>query len=171
MKECFKRVLRPTTSMIVTVTYSEDGRLSLVGKDYRHGSGQVYEYLTEETPAEGYTKKDCFRLKQAWKRWHLNDMRAGTPNQEDAVRMWRCTTDDQSYEAACKMLESINLLVDNGYKYGSAWLKEEVPLEVLEWFFSLPGDGATFEDIHPTEVSEDIFREVVFNYGVPNFSV
>lgn len=163
MEGIFKRVLKPTTSMTVTLTYNvcDSGRLSFVGRDYRHGSGQVYEYLTEETPAEGYTRKDCFRLKQAWRRWHLNDMRAGTPKQEEAVRRWCTTSNDQSYKAACEMLKSIDLLVDDGYKYGSKWLKEDVPLDVLEWLFSLPGTGATFDDIHPAEISEQDFYMIL----------
>ena len=75
LTEVFRRVIQPTTSMKVTITYRADGRLSLVGSG-RHGSGQVYEYLTKDNPAYGFTRKDCFRLKQAWQRWHLNDMRA-----------------------------------------------------------------------------------------------
>ena len=43
--EVFRRVLKPTTAMTVIVTYRADGRLSLTGTG-RHGSGQVYGYLT-----------------------------------------------------------------------------------------------------------------------------
>lgn len=160
MEEIFKRVLKPTTAMTVTLTYSADGRLSFIGTG-RHGSGQVVKYLYTDTPAKGFTRKDCFRLKQAWERWHLNDMRAGTPKQEDAVRKWRTTSNDQSYKAAFEMLKSIDLLVDDGHKYGSKWLKEEVPLDVLEWLFSLPGIGATFDDIHPAEISEQDFYMIL----------
>lgn len=158
--EVFRRVLKPTTATTVTVTYRADGRLSLTGTG-RHGSGQVYEYLTRETPADGYTRKDCFRLKQIWQRWHLNDMRAGTPKQEEAVRKWRPTADDQGYDAACKMLESIGLLVDNGYRYGSSWLKEEVPVEVLEWLFDRPGEGNTFSDVYSPEIEEAAFQDIL----------
>ena len=109
----------------------------------------------------GFTRKDCFRLKQAWQRWHLNDMRAGTPKQEEAVRKWRPTADDPSYDGACKMLESINLLVDGGYRYGTAWLKEEVPLDVLEWLFSLPGTGSTFSDVYSPEINQNDFDAIL----------
>ena len=160
LTEEFRRVIQPTTSMKVTITYRADGRLSLVGSG-RHGSGQVYEYLTKDNPAPGFTRKDCFRLKQAWQRWHLNDMRAGTPKQEEAIRRWRSTTDDPSYDAACKMLESIDLLFDNGYRYGTAWLKEKVPLDVLEWLFSLPGTGSTFSDVYSPEIEEQAFNAIL----------
>lgn len=164
MTEVFRRVLKPTTAMTVTLTYKADGRLSFVGTG-RHGSGQVYEYLTKDTPAYGYKRKDCFRLKQAWQRWHLNDMRAGTPKQEEAVRKWRPTADDPSYDAACKMLESINLLVDGDYRYGTAWLKEEVPLDVLEWLFSLPGTGSTFSDVYSPEINQNDFDAILAAIG------
>lgn len=164
LKEKYKRVLRPTTSMTVTITYSSDGRLSFVGTG-RHGSGQVYEYLTDGTPAEGYTRESCFQLQRMWKRWHLNDMRAGTPKQEEAVRNWRKTAEDKGYEAACKMLESIGLLVDGGYRYGSRWLKEEVPLEVIEWLFSLPGDGSSFSDVYTPEINQNEFEAILAAIG------
>lgn len=160
LTESFKRVVRPTTAISVTIIYTSDGRLSLSGAG-RHGCGQVYEYLTEDTPAHGYTKDDCLRLKQVWQCWHLNDMRAGTPKQEEAIRRWRSTTDDPSYDAACKMLESIDLLFDNGYRYGTAWLKEEVPLDVLEWLFSLPGTGSTFSDVYSPEIEEQAFNAIL----------
>jgi len=37
-----------------------------------------------------------------------------------------------------RFLESHDLLVDDGYKYGSAWLHEEIPEEVLDFLKSLP---------------------------------
>ena len=159
MTEIFKRVLKPTTKMTVTITYSE-GQLSFTGTGW-HGSGQVVEHLTKDNPAPEFTRKDCFRLMQAWKRWHLNYMRAGTPRQEEVVRTWMDTAIDKSYEATCAMLEGVGLLFDNGYKYGSAWLKEEVPEDVLEWLFSLPGDGNTYLDIYQPEIDEQAFMTVL----------
>lgn len=100
-------------------------------------------------------------MRQVWQRWHLNDMRAGTPKQEEAIRRWRSTTDDPSYDAACKMLESIDLLFDNGYRYGTAWLKEEVPVDVLEWLFKLPGTGNTFMEAYTPEVNQSDFDAII----------
>lgn len=153
MTEVFRRVIHPTTSMEVTITYRADGRLSLAGSG-RHGSGQVYEHLTKDNPATGFTKEDCVRLMQVWQRWHLNDMRAGTPKQEDVVRKWRQTAADTGYSAACKMLDSIGLLTDNGYRYGSRWLKEDVPEEVLKWLFTLPGTGNTYAEVYTPEINQ-----------------
>lgn len=160
MTEVFRRVIHPTTSMEVTITYRADGRLSLVGSG-RHGSGQVYEHLTKDNPDTGFTKEDCVHLMQVWQRWHLNDMRAGTPKQEDAVRKWRQTADDTGYSAACKMLDSIGLLTDNGYRYGSRWLKEDVPEEILKWLFDLPGTGNSYSEVYTPEINEFDFNAII----------
>jgi len=51
--------------------------------------------------------------------------------------------------------------VDNGYRYGSNWLKENVPTDVLEWLFSLPGVGACFSDVCLEEIGEDDFNMIL----------
>ena len=54
----------------------------------------------------------------------LNDAR------KDGVRL-------SSYDDSCKYLESIGLLDDNGYKYGSAWLYMAIPEDDLKEIVSL----------------------------------
>ena len=69
-----------------------------------------------------------------WERWHLNDMRAGTPAQTAILRSHKDEFPGYPtsyYDFACHLLEANGLLVDNGYKYGSAWLREELPTEVV----------------------------------------
>lgn len=63
--------------------------------------------------------------------YHLNDCKAGTKRQEELVKEYK-KTHTYNYTEVCKFLEENNLLYDNGYKYGSAWLKEEIPQEDLE---------------------------------------
>ena len=66
-----------------------------------------------------------------WKLYHLNDMKAGDSEQEKAVKEY--TKDHKyNYDEVCKYLESKNLLVHNGYRYGTAWLKEDIPAEDIE---------------------------------------
>ncbi len=33
----------------------------------------------------------------------------------------------------CTVLDVAGLLVDNGHKYGSAWLKRDLPPDVIRW--------------------------------------
>ena len=66
-----------------------------------------------------------------WHKYHLNNMHAGDKAQEEAVREY---LQDNSYDygRVCEYLKSKGLLIHNGYKYGTAWLKEEIPKEDLE---------------------------------------
>ena len=66
------------------------------------------------------------KIYRLWKLYHLNDMKAGTPKQEAAVEEY-LKNHYYDYDEVCAYLESINLLKDNGYKYGSAWLYEPIP--------------------------------------------
>ena len=82
-----------------------------------------------------------------WKRWHLNDMRAGTVRQEEFLRQYEKDHPDWkwTYDSACEVLEKAGLYNDdqylvgeNGkinsvpYQYGHAWLYHEIPMETLE---------------------------------------
>jgi len=80
------------------------------------------------------------KLHRLWKLYHLNDMHAGTVKQEQALDdAKKSGVKIYSYDDSCKYLESIGLLEDDGYKYGSAWLYRQIPdddykeiLELLE---------------------------------------
>ena len=159
-KTRFIRIIWPAMFMRVEIIFTDSGRLSLFGGG-RYGVGQNYELLTRIAPGKGFSAKDCLKLRDVWERWHLNYLRAGTPKQEKAVREWRKTAENKSYKAACDMLSEIGLLVDDGHRYGTAWLKEEVPMDVLEWLFSLPGVGDTFEDIYPPEIDATALYDVL----------
>lgn len=80
--------------------------------------------------------RQIYRL---WKLYHLNDMKAGTPKQEQAVREWKNEGNKYDYTEVCKMLESKNLLFDESYliggkpyRYGTRWLKEEISSEDMK---------------------------------------
>lgn len=66
-----------------------------------------------------------------WKNYHLNDLHAGTEKQEELLKN---TVDlhDYDYKKSCEILEKNNLLFDNGYKYGSAWLFRPIPKKDLQ---------------------------------------
>lgn len=76
-------------------------------------------------------------LLDIWKRWHLNDMRAGSPRQEAALEEFKNT--HFSYDDACAYLKDIGLYKDTEfiykgkpYEYGQAWLVEQIPAEVVK---------------------------------------
>lgn len=133
-----------------------DGKLSITGViepmangNSRGSAGQCimsfkeydwrgYQSVADITPAPGWTPELVKRFFDAWDRWHLNDMKAGTPAQEAFLRANPINDAMDHYGKACAALKAAGLNPDGGYRYGSAWLKEEVPADVLEFLCSLP---------------------------------
>lgn len=132
----------------VTIKYS-NGRLSITGVEGPYSDGNCYGSCGQITlnagdAAYGWTPEDVNRLRQIWRRWHLNGMRAGSPAQERWLR------DNghrfpgypvSHYDWACQELAKVGLHPDPShcdYKYGSRWLFEDVPEDVLAWLYSLP---------------------------------
>lgn len=139
----------------------ENGRLSMCGR--WHSYGQNADDLTDESlvPTEGFEYSDILKIQSIWNRWHLNDMRAGTPKQEEFIREWKLSH-KYDYTEACKALAEVRLLYDNGYKYGSSWIKEDVPIEVIKYLFSLPAlSGDSWLDIEASKVDEAEFFNIL----------
>ena len=127
-------ILSPGTGeygrVFVEVRLTVDGskrRLSFVGVegpehngDARGGCGQIHPVKVKEF-APGWTAPMVGKLNWAWDRWHLNDMRAGCEHQRKAK--------EKEVGTPCPTC---------GYKYGTAWLYEEVPQAVLDWLGKLP---------------------------------
>lgn len=119
------------------------GRLSITGVEGpEHGGdclGSCGQVIMHEWGFSSYEKGwdaemvEWFR--RVWSLWHLNYMRAGTPKQEAFLRENKIGGD---YAKAVEALKAADLYVDGGYKYGSAWLKEELPPHVVQWLKSLP---------------------------------
>ena len=77
-----------------------------------------------------YVKSDKFKkIYRLWELYHLNDMHPGTEKQEEALKAAGLNRWANNYSECCDYLESINLLVDDGYKFGTGWLKREIPVE------------------------------------------
>lgn len=71
-----------------------------------------------------------------WKKYHLNDLHAGTPKQEAAIRAAIAdgTLPKYDYTQAVSYLKSIELYRDESYQYngeayayGTGWLYEAIP--------------------------------------------
>lgn len=150
--------------MEVCIEYGSDtGRLSFSGKG-RYGSGQCLDGLLKGKPSADYMSCEVEALFSTWKRWHLNNMRPGTKKQMAQIRKWQRLNRECSYENICQWLKEIDLYEDEGYRYGSGWLKEEVPDDVLNWLFSLPGEGHTWQDIldyRTEDISDESFFSII----------
>ena len=75
-----------------------------------------------------------------WKHYHLNDMHAGTPTQEEALEHVDLKNASR-YDEACEYLDSIGLLEDEWqgrpYKYGHGWLNWGIPAEAADRMMAL----------------------------------
>lgn len=69
------------------------------------------------------------RVVATWRRWHLNDLKAGTPEQEAYLRDHPQLS---SYDERLAALTGAGLNPHNGYEYGSQWLTESLPADVIE---------------------------------------
>lgn len=116
----------------------EDGNFSAsanvwnnLGTDIIMG-GQCIDTLYRDYPELRNNAEFC-ELKDLWEKYHLNDMKAGTTEQEAAVKDWKAQGNAYDYEKVCEYLKSIDLYevkvdgMEEPYRYGTAWLKEEVP--------------------------------------------
>lgn len=105
-----------------------------------HGScGQIYP-ITIGSYADGWDHLLVEQLNDTWERWHLNRTRAGSPAQESWLRAnkHRCPDRNNWFTWAREQMQRAGLEPDQGYRYGSAWLAEEVPDDVVQWLHDLP---------------------------------
>lgn len=134
----------------VTLTRKEQGpALSIQGMIGRNHAGQILNSinLAEVEFSPGWDVHKLALLIQIWKRWHNNDMRAGSPAQMEHLRIVQTTTGLKlTHENVCEILQDAGLYVDDhfnwgsdtaGYRYGSAWIFEQLPESVIEWFNDL----------------------------------
>lgn len=111
------------------------------------GAGQI-DLLDAEpvSYSSGWDADKVKLLAGLWERWHLNDMRAGTPRQEAYLRdpqVRRDIRNDSRYDpspfrATLRALEAAGLQPDDGYSYGSKCMTEAVPDEVIGTLNSFP---------------------------------
>lgn len=140
---------RKTGEKTITGKTPEYVELSICGSiwDSRHYDivcgGQCMDTIAEYK--EQLEDKEVFEtLYDLWKKYHLNGMHAGTPEQEAAIKEWEAAGNRYDYKAACEMLKKINLYEVNytgasvgrmynnePYKYGQGWLIQELPGDVL----------------------------------------
>lgn len=152
-------------AVFVDVKFSDKERLSLVGsvgvnaaRVNSAGCGQIVDQLANiDRFATGWDADSVARLRRIWRRYHLNDLQAGTPVQMPFIRnnvaaLEKMMRDEGKpwFDIVTRELEARGLSPDpayihNGkpYVYGSAWLFEHVPFDALDFLRAAPeGDRA-----------------------------
>ena len=125
-----------------------------------HTGGQNREDLLKVTDfAPGFTSELRDQLSQIWERWHLNGMRAGCEHQRAEKWNERPIDPEKPTNAYGNFYpgqrhNSWNMLVwispteypaglmtvpceTCGYRYGTAWLHEELPADVIKFVTNL----------------------------------
>ena len=126
----------------------KDGKLSISGVvgakvngDCEGSCGQMYDTIIDNLEtfnfAPEWDKIKAFEFVEYWKEWHLNDMVAGTPEQEQFAKEWE-KTNKYNYTDICEAMKKANIYEDNGYIYGSKWLFKEIPDKVVKFLNELP---------------------------------
>ena len=67
------------------------------------------------------------RIDKYWKKYHLNDLQAGTQQQAEILK--KCPSTD--YDDRCEFLKENDLYVDRGYTYGTKWLTQVIPDNIV----------------------------------------
>lgn len=93
--------------------------------------GQCFDSIAKRTK-----NKQFMEIYRLWKLYHLNDMHAGTIEQEEAIKDWESKGNRYDYTSACEYLKSVGLyeVEHNGkpYTYGSGWLYWDIPEDDLK---------------------------------------
>lgn len=128
----------------------ENGKLSISGVEgplasgnALGGCGQIQDHLQPIQKFEpGWSDDLLAKFVDVWNAWHLNDMNAGCQHQramgwgtrkvkDGGLAGWIYEKDDPE-GVLCKPCPEC------GYEYGTKWLKEELPADVIKFLESLP---------------------------------
>lgn len=111
----------------VTISLSEDNCFSCSGNLVQHNDYVFGGQCEDELLPLLSNHKLFIEIYRLWKLYHLNDLHAGTPKQEKALHDANLNNWANDYKHCCDYLKEIGLYNDNGYEFGTGWLKEEIP--------------------------------------------
>lgn len=123
------------------IIYTDNGALSISGVegpkmngDCLGSCGQIdiswYNDHENIIYQPGWNAEKEHKFLSTWKRWHLNDMNSACEHQRELGWEYEDHHDKKTFKGeACPVC---------GYKIGSAWLKEDVPEDVLQFLYDLP---------------------------------
>lgn len=107
--------------------------LSICGSDHLKGCPcQQQDRIKNYRPRVKAEDLEMFDfLMSTWYKYHLNDMKAGTKQQEAILTASNLEGWAVNYRQCCDKLESLDLLTDRGYKFGTSWLYMPIDSETL----------------------------------------
>ena len=135
------------------VEFSASGEIWRADEADIYAGGQNIDVVVSFFP---YDKK-AKRIAEIWKSYHLNEMKAGLPDQEDFINDLTDNGWKYDYSAACDILKKAGLYEipiqetdkctgsfpddvvsgKRGYRYGERWVYSEIPKEVIQAIMNL----------------------------------
>ncbi len=145
---------RQNTGRLYCWVEFKDGKLSISGVEGPKSNGDCvgscgqidnHKWVMKDYQA-GWDAEKVEQFRAIWHKWHLNDLKAGSPAQQAWLEANPVKSNGSNhYTLACEALAEAGLNPDPNYlhkgepyKYGHAWLRVEVPEDVLEFLFNLP---------------------------------
>lgn len=128
--------------LTLDVFISDTGNFSISGGSWLNRAeycfGQIEDTLKEwaDYCVHEEMRNDALWILQMWELYHLNDMRAGTPEQHAALSDMRAFQYPENwYDVACEHLKAKGLyevdLNGKSYKFGYSWLTHPIPQDDL----------------------------------------
>lgn len=126
----------------VQLDEGEQPRLSICGTIWNRlktdciSAGQNLDEIRELTGVSPFRRWRLMRrVHYIWKRYHLNDMKAGSPRQEAYLAGYKAAGGElDDWKHAVDLLERAGLEPDtqhNDYRYGIRWLYTPIPDDVI----------------------------------------
>ena len=136
----FNETGRKINLVEIEIELRTDNVLSICGNVWNNLKTDIVSGGQNLDTLKPYFKHDSLfnKLCLLWKNYHLNDMQACTPLQMAHLETvhHKCT-DSNWYDWACLELEKVELLTttykNKPYKFGSQWIKKEIPQDILEF--------------------------------------
>lgn len=134
------------SQVFCNIEFNEKKKLSITGvigprsNGDAKSCGQINGSFNINKFANGWNDALLTMFLTVWDKYHLNDMQAGTIKQTAIIEQYKADFPDWRYEytQACTILEDNDILIDDGYQYGSKWLSIEVPASVISFLEGLP---------------------------------
>ncbi|CAM3441198.1 hypothetical protein [Helicobacter labetoulli] len=144
-----KRACKVELELGLTTMSDGSVRFSVCGSIWNHLHTDIYSGGQNDETIRALIKEGelsasplLLEILELWDKYHLNDLKPGTPEQEEAVQQgWELGAikrfqKESFYEQACAYLKSVGLyeVQYNGkpYRYGSAWIYSSIPPKDLK---------------------------------------
>ena len=131
-----------TDRALYTVRFNEDTQAFSVCASYYAGGGQCLDTLMKIYEEQNvFVPYNIALLTGLWEKYHLNDLHAGTPEQEDYLHSIGITGFANNYEKCCEELKKVNLYECEwkGKKsyFGGSWFHWDIPAEEIERIYEI----------------------------------